>query len=126
VRLHGVAIVGVTTKPVLLTFSSSFTFAYGKNKSSTDEEQKYFSQAWFQALGQECDDGLDASSTRPVHKEREYDCASVGFEESLAEGTSIGNADANVLSEPRRKRVERRATEGTGESQGDTVEANRE
>jgi hypothetical protein len=97
---------------------------YGKNKNSTDEEQKYFSQPWFQAMGQECDDGLDTSSTRIVYKECEYDCTSVGFEKSFAEGTSVGNADADVLSEPWRKRVERCAAAGTGKSQGDTVEAN--
>jgi hypothetical protein len=76
---------------------------HGKNKSSSDEEQKYFSGACFQALGQECYDGLDASSTRTVYKECEYDCASAGFEKSVAEGTSVGNADADVLYEPRRK-----------------------
>ena len=99
---------------------------YGKHENYTDQEQKYSSRACFQALGQECDDGLDASAARPVHKECEYDCESAGFEKSFAEGTSVGNADADVLFEPRRKRVERSAATGTGKSQGDTVEANRD
>jgi hypothetical protein len=97
---------------------------YGKNESGAEEEQKYFSEAWFQALGQDCDDGLDASPARIVHKECEHDCTRVGFETSLAEGTNVGNADANVFFEPRRKRVERCAAARTGKSQRNTVEAN--
>jgi hypothetical protein len=97
---------------------------YGKNKSGTGGGQKFFPQAWFQALGQECDDGLDASPARIVHKECEYDCTRVGFETSFAEGTSVGNADADVFFEPRRKRVEHCAAARTGKGQGLAVEAN--
>jgi len=99
---------------------------YGKNKSSTDEKQKYYWQAWLQALGQECDDGLDASAARPVHKECGYDCASAGFEKSFAQRACFRDADADVLFESRRKRVERGAAAGTGKSQRNIVEANRD
>jgi hypothetical protein len=99
---------------------------YGKNKNSGDEEQKYSSRAWFQSLGQECDDRLDASATGPVHEECEYNCPRVGFEKSFAERTDVGNADADVFLEPWRKRVERDAAAGTGKSQRDFVEANRD
>jgi hypothetical protein len=97
---------------------------YGKNKSSRDEEQKYFSRACFQSLGQECDDGLDASSTRIVHKECEYDCTGAGFEKSFAQRACFRDADADVLSESRRKRVERCTAAGTGKSQRGIVEEN--
>ncbi len=61
---------------------------------------------------------IDLSSGRIVQEGCGDHCAQPGFKENVAEGAIFGNADADLLHQPRRKEPERRPPPLAGTCQG--------
>jgi hypothetical protein len=69
-------------------------------------ENRYGSQDE-KPVGGEGQDRLDPPAERTSHKESACHRTSPSFKESVAEGTAIRDAHADVLPQPRRKGIER-------------------
>jgi hypothetical protein len=74
-------------------------------------------------MGEDGDDGLDASQEGLVYEVARDDCPRAGFEEGISEGAGIGDADADLFHQPRGKRTKSVAAKGAGEGEGVVVRA---
>jgi hypothetical protein len=71
-----------------------------------------------------CPDRVDISARRLVQEGRDDDCAKPGFEEGVAEGAGIRDADADLLCEPCREEPEREPAAGAGACEGTAAPKN--
>ncbi len=68
-------------------------------------------------VGEQSEDGVDVSAGRAVYQGCGDDRASVGLEESFAQGAGIRNEDADLLHQSSGKGAEQVPVGGTGKSE---------
>ena len=77
-----------------------------------------------QEMGKDGKNGFDACAKGTVQGKCAKDRGLAGFEKSLAEGSTIGNAHADIFHEPGRKRAQSIAAGGTQTREIFVIETN--